>query len=82
MGEYTEVASANRGVRSAFIEESEEEDDVRGFMGSTGRVFSLGKDMNESEDRKLLQALLYTNDTKTSKRGDDERFNGYSKKKI
>lgn len=42
---------------------------------------NLRKDMNESGNRKLLQAFLYTNDTKTSKKGDDERFNGYSKKK-
>lgn len=40
IGEYTEVASANRGVRGTLREESDEEVDVRGFKNSTGRLLS------------------------------------------
>jgi len=41
MGEYTEVASANRGVRGTLRDDSDEEEvEVLGFINSTGRRLS------------------------------------------
>ena len=42
MGEYTVVASANRGVRGTLREASEELDDVRSRVNGSGRFFSFG----------------------------------------
>lgn len=40
IGEYTVVASANRGVRGAFSDVSETVDAVRSLLKGVGRLFS------------------------------------------